>query len=836
MNTKSSKLIAMGSVVFYLSACSGGGEETPKTTSPAPGAMSIDITGLPIDAAAQVKVSGPQGYSQTLSETTNLSNLVAGSYTIEVNPVNVQDLTFDVLPATQSVTVSQKSTTNVSLTYMTEVANSGVISNFGSVYINGVRYSTDDVSVQTDDDDFATEDDLDVGMQITLKGRSTFDGSINEALEIEYRVNAKGPISNISLAEQTLSVLGQSFSVDDNTVLINTDFASLQTGDLVEVSALQINEQQWLATRIEKEDSISTYRLKGLVSNLDTANLIFNIANTSVNYANAEVEGALVDGAQVRIATRQDIVDGVLEADKVEVKNSSNDSDSGKVSVDGVIQSVSVNQFMLSNQTIQWSDSTEFKGGDADQLAPQLRVKVRGVMVDEVLMADRVRIDKPGIIKLEGAIESIDTDSQTIIVLGSTLIIDEFTQLKDDSEADVRRFSLDLLSVGDWVEVKAFAGDNGLVVKKLEREDLQGEDSADDAEVKVEGLVSGINNPLIELAGTTIETSELTKFEIDEFEVSAEDFFAKLLTGDRIEAKGVTLENGNIMAIKVELDDNEGRGFGVEFSGVVTEIESLESFEVNGRAILVDEFTLFTNGSAEQLALNSIVEIHGREANDGSILATRIHFEDEGEFEIEGTISVTAQNGQFSIGNRNITFNETTVFLRGDAADLIAGARVEVKGNLQANGTLIATRIQFENELENESEISGEISALLEDGFVVEGVRVILSDTAEFKFGNSTRLAVGVWVKVEGVYDAEQNLVAREVKFAETTRVEREGNISAINGENEFAIGEQVIQFDRFTEFEDGTAMDLALGVFVKVKGIINDQNVLEAQEVEFDD
>jgi hypothetical protein len=84
-------LRACAGVLFALllvAGCSsshGGG-----TTGPTTGSLAVTIT-APAGATPSVKISGPAGYSQTLSATATLSGLAPGSYTVTAAQVTVAD-------------------------------------------------------------------------------------------------------------------------------------------------------------------------------------------------------------------------------------------------------------------------------------------------------------------------------------------------------------------------------------------------------------------------------------------------------------------------------------------------------------------------------------------------------------------------------------------------------------------------------------------------------------------------------------------------------------------------------------------------------------------------
>jgi len=113
------------------------------------------------------------------------------------------------------------------------------------------------------------------------------------------------------------------------------------------------------------------------------------------------------------------------------------------------------------------------------------------------------------------------------------------------------------------------------------------------------------------------------------------------------------------------------------------------------------------------------VEAKGTRQADGSLLATKVEGQNENaneneaqdenanenESELKGTIgSIDAGHSTFVLqvaGNatRTVVVSPQTVFDDGLSkfSDLKTGMSVEVKGNLQSNGTLAATRIKSED-------------------------------------------------------------------------------------------------------------------------------------------
>jgi metallopeptidase family M12-like protein len=119
-------LIAAGMV-----ACGGGDPTGPSAPS-----LAVTVTGLPGGTPAQVTVTGPGGYSQSLSGSQILAPLTAGSYNVTPSNVTVGSATYSGAPVSQTVDVG--GSTSAFVTYST--ASSG-----GSrllVNINGLASGT----------------------------------------------------------------------------------------------------------------------------------------------------------------------------------------------------------------------------------------------------------------------------------------------------------------------------------------------------------------------------------------------------------------------------------------------------------------------------------------------------------------------------------------------------------------------------------------------------------------------------------------------------------------------------------------------------------------------
>lgn len=128
--------------------------------------------------------------------------------------------------------------------------------------------------------------------------------------------------------------------------------------------------------------------------------------------------------------------------------------------------------------------------------------------------------------------------------------------------------------------------------------------------------------------------------------------------------------------------------------------------------VVVNGQTVFEEGvkNFASLAVGQHVEAKGTRQSDGSLLAAQIEGQntndgqDANERELRGTVSsVNAAGSMFVVkvldGTATVHVSSATTFDNGlsSIADLKVGMSVEVKGNLQADNTVAATRVYRED-------------------------------------------------------------------------------------------------------------------------------------------
>lgn len=104
-----------------VAACGGGGGGgdggSDSASGTGTGTLTLSISGLPSGTSAAVTVLGPGEFRQTVTQSTTLSNLAAGSYTVTAASVLTSTALFKPQPPSQSVAVSAGAGALASVTY-----------------------------------------------------------------------------------------------------------------------------------------------------------------------------------------------------------------------------------------------------------------------------------------------------------------------------------------------------------------------------------------------------------------------------------------------------------------------------------------------------------------------------------------------------------------------------------------------------------------------------------------------------------------------------------------------------------------------------------------------
>ena len=337
--------------------------------------------------------------------------------------------------------------------------SSGPITGFGSVIVNGVRF--DDSSARiTDDDDVALgRDEMRLGMTAEIQGAGVVTDSLGRhgrALAIRIGNEIVGPVSAVDATAKTLTALGQTVDVTDNTLFgerITGGLAGITVGTVVEVNgALNVTTGHYTATRIDVRPNAPYFRLRGVIAGLDTTAKTFKIGDALISYAGlstSDVFASLANGLLVRVRLQTTQVAGAWVATRI-AGGVRKIEDQDQAEIHGLITAfTSATKFSVNGIVVDATNAT-FPNGQAGVVLGA-RVEVEGKAVDGVIVASKVQLEDEREVhirgfELHGNITTIDTTLKTFVLRGVTVSYGSATVYKDGTEAN--------LVVGAQVEVK----------------------------------------------------------------------------------------------------------------------------------------------------------------------------------------------------------------------------------------------------------------------------------------------------------------------------------------------------------------------------------------------
>jgi Domain of unknown function (DUF5666) len=350
--------------------------------------------------------------------------------------------------------------------------SSGRISGFGSIIVNGVRFDDSNAEISDDEGHAMHRDDLGLGMLVDVTaGPIAHSSGSGSASEIVVHSEIKGPVEAVDAVAATLTVLGQHVIVNAATVFAGAPggLAAIQAGQGVEIHAfLDRASGSYTAARIAREDSLTAYKLRGLVHHLDTGAKTFSIGSAHISYASIADAGlpALADGMllKAKLSTTEQAGAWVATELRSEVHHV---QEQAEAEVEGFVSDfVSLAQFKVGGITVDASGaSVEFEGAAAAAIGNGVRIEVEGEASGDVLIARKVQVkkaeheDDATEFELHGQLESIDIGAKSFVLRGVNVTFDGATLFKDGTAAG--------LAVGVRLEVKGRLAPGGALLEAV---------------------------------------------------------------------------------------------------------------------------------------------------------------------------------------------------------------------------------------------------------------------------------------------------------------------------------------------------------------------------------
>lgn len=354
------------------------------------------------------------------------------------------------------------------------VVSIGPIEGFGSIIVNGVRFDESAATIQDDDGNPVTRDQLLLGVMTRVDG-STPD-SAQQALANLVRITSElvGPVAAIDVAGATFTVLGQTVLVTPATAFdasLAGGLTSLSNGSTVEVyGRYDAANGRYTATRIEARPNPAFYRLRGPVASVDSAQSTLTIGGEKIDFsgvppadaANA-VPGNIVR-AKLQVARQHNSwVAVALPASVQQIP------EGDAATVEGRITAfTSSRQFRVNGTPVEASAAT-FPNGEAGVVLGA-RVTVNGVSSAGVLHATTVAFEGDenkvnSKFDLHGTITALDAAAMTFVLRDLNVDYSGPVQFNGGTAAD--------LAVGRQVHVKGVLSSDGTGIK-AEKIEIQG--------------------------------------------------------------------------------------------------------------------------------------------------------------------------------------------------------------------------------------------------------------------------------------------------------------------------------------------------------------------------
>jgi hypothetical protein len=520
------------------------------------------------------------------------------------------------------------------------------------------------------------------------------------------------------------------------------------------------------------------------------------------------------------------------------------------IEVEGAIEALGESTLTVGGYTFLVTEATEFDDdlNDFSDLEIGLFVSVEGFYAEDgTLIAEEIEAEEEGgddgddnEVEVEGLITELTDDGLT--VGGFFFLVTETTEIEND-DAEI---AFEDLELGTFAEVEGFIdGAGDLIAEEIDVEgDDDGDDDGDDSDLEVEGTIDDLGASSLTVGSYTFFVTEGTEIEGEDDEDLT---FADLQVGQYVEVEGFYGDDGTLFASEIDVED-----FGDDDIEVEGAIESLgdASLTVLGLTFVVTDDTIIEGDDDEpilfsDLAVGLIVEVHGADV-DGTLVATRIEVEDDfndDEVELKAALD-SGGEAQIVVLGRAFRVLPTTPVLGFDdepivLSDLEGGDVVEVAARRDADGTLIALRIERDDDSANEIELEAAVTAVsaasvdvIGISFVVDEATVIVRDDDEP--ATLDDLAPGQRVDVDAV--AEESGVRRATRIQIEDDGQAAGRVGT-TGNGTFDLLSLQVTYDGTVPFVDeaGAPFEpsaLQSGQTVRVSGSPGGQGTLVASRI----
>jgi len=272
------------------------------------------------------------------------------------------------------------------------------------------------------------------------------------------------------------------------------------------------------------------------------------------------------------------------------------------------------------------------------------------------------------------------------------------------------------------------------------------------------------------VSGRTVHVTAATRIEREEGTVAV---------GATVEVQGTRRADGSVDATEIKVEEAEKAE--VNFKGTIMSLPNTPGFIgdwlVGGKTVHVSAATRIQQEDGP-VAVGALVSVEGVQRADGSIDATKIEVLSnpaggDGRNELEGVIQSLPNTagfiGDWMVSGRTVHVTASTV-IDQEHGPVAVGAQVEVKGTLNADGSLTASRIEVKAAQQDDAStrLKGAIQSLpsspdMTGQWVVNSTMVHVTSATRLDSEHGG-FFVGRRVKVKGSQRADGSIDARRIK------------------------------------------------------------------------
>lgn len=416
----------------------------------------------------------------------------------------------------------------------------GEVSDYGSIFVNGVEFDTRQAGIVVDGTSVGTGNaaayaHLPVGQWVVVQGdMASRYGTARRVLAVNRVIGAVQQIHPIDDHTLQLTVLGQTVYVTRQTALSGITMDDIMPDMVIRISgptdaqgAVHAAYIAWVADSSQGVGAV----LRGPVQALDTVRKTFQINALTIDYSQADVPPDLI-APQRTVSVEGLPASGLLVADVVRPFETESFDSVDDFFIDGFI-SMADGQWHLNGYRLQLSTQTQFDGLSGEDLGSGMRVWVRGRLRNRVLVANR--LSSADHVRLASSVAAIDRTNGVLTLEGMPALT-----IRTNSLTRFQSAANDLADIapGDHLHIFAYPLDNLSVAADI----VLVRPAADRLDrFLLQGPVTVPGAPRFTVLGEAIDATldpETAFYDADGTPFSAADFLAALQEGTIVRISG----------------------------------------------------------------------------------------------------------------------------------------------------------------------------------------------------------------------------------------------------------------------------------------------------------